>query len=369
MRICYLADGSSIHTIRWANWFANKGHKILLMTAHKTNKKKYNKNIKIIDFSAGKTKLINYIKLLFFSRKILKNFNPDIVHAHYITRYGICALFCGKPYVVSAWGSDLTIFFNKPFGLQQLIKYVLKKTKWIHVGDLNTKNKLISLGYEKDKIFAQEWGTDFQLFNSAARSTKLRKQLKVVNYLIISANSLEPIYNLSAIIKNAPYVIKKIPNVKFIFVNDGSLKQKLKNLTTKLNITKNFIFANRIPNQKMPSYLASSDLLVDTLINKSPGAGLGIANSEAMACGTPVIIRKPINLDNKNFNFQQKYRELFYFDPTNHLGLGKVIVNILQNKKFRRQIRNKGSKLIKKVGDWNKNMSNIEQQLQLLTKY
>jgi hypothetical protein len=31
MRICYVADGTSIHTQRWVNYFAGKGHEVHLI--------------------------------------------------------------------------------------------------------------------------------------------------------------------------------------------------------------------------------------------------------------------------------------------------------------------------------------------------
>jgi len=45
MRICYVADDASIHTQRWVNYFAQKGHEVHLICWKVTSG--YDENIRI----------------------------------------------------------------------------------------------------------------------------------------------------------------------------------------------------------------------------------------------------------------------------------------------------------------------------------
>ena len=47
-------------------------------------------------------------------KKTIKDFKPNILHAHYASSYGILGyLIKFKPFILSVWGSDIYHFPNK----------------------------------------------------------------------------------------------------------------------------------------------------------------------------------------------------------------------------------------------------------------
>ena len=53
-------------------------------------------------------------------------FNPDLIHAHYASSYGFIAFLTRfKPFILSAWGSDIYDFPNRNFINHSLTKKVL----------------------------------------------------------------------------------------------------------------------------------------------------------------------------------------------------------------------------------------------------
>jgi UDP-N-acetylglucosamine:LPS N-acetylglucosamine transferase len=119
MKILLLSCANSIHTKRWAISLAQRNIEICLFSLEKNNDTEYGNfsNITVItggfrnnsskDGEMSKLTLIQYLPKLL---KVIRNFKPDIVHAHYATSYGLLGALCGfKPFVLSVWGSDFCL--------------------------------------------------------------------------------------------------------------------------------------------------------------------------------------------------------------------------------------------------------------------
>ena len=105
--------------------------------------------------------------------------------------------------------------------------------------------------------------------------------------------------------------VSDFPNLKLKIIGDGYLKDDLKNLALKLNISERVIFTGGIPNRDINSVFSTS--LVS--ISSSKYEAYGLVNIEALREGTPLICTKTagsfdILIENKNglfFNMEKKY--------------------------------------------------------------
>ena len=99
MRICYVADGASIHAQRWANYFAKKGHEIHLICWKVMPGYDDNVNIHLLTRLAPKIwKVSQYLSFLFWIFQVRRSINrikPDIVDGHFVTVYGFLAACSG----------------------------------------------------------------------------------------------------------------------------------------------------------------------------------------------------------------------------------------------------------------------------------
>ena len=102
MKICLLADGESIHTIRWCNHFYARGHKIDLITFKNTaieGIQVHYVNSGTIKVEGGNWKVILKWRQV---KKIIQSIQPDVVHSFYATSYGLVgALSDFLSYIVS----------------------------------------------------------------------------------------------------------------------------------------------------------------------------------------------------------------------------------------------------------------------------
>ena len=97
MKICYLADAASIHTQKWAIHFASKGNEVHIISFRNADiqgaKVHFLKNHGFISISPVAS-LLSKAGYILWTRKIkrlVKEINPDILHAHWATSYGLLA--------------------------------------------------------------------------------------------------------------------------------------------------------------------------------------------------------------------------------------------------------------------------------------
>jgi len=113
MRIALLAGLTSIHTIRWANGLAERGHEIDIITCHSGGDPLLEKaTVHKLPYKPPQGYFLNKFSL----RKILASIQPDVLNAHYASGYRTLARLSGfHPCVLLVWGSDVYDFPEKSF--------------------------------------------------------------------------------------------------------------------------------------------------------------------------------------------------------------------------------------------------------------
>jgi glycosyltransferase involved in cell wall biosynthesis len=82
---------------------------------------------------------------------------------------------------------------------------------------------------------------------------------------------------------------------------------------------------------------------------------------EAMSCGIPLLSaeREYLKKAGKSLQDEPWYCSLVY-DAGNPKDLAEKIIQLLKNEELRKEIGRKEIKIAQEIGDWNKNMSQIE---------
>ena len=358
MKICYIGDANSIHLRRWIKWFSNSNHEIHLITdstvkidgaiIHPINHEK-------------KGSPIEFIRKMIQTKRLLREIKPDILHAHYVLGYGTFGAFTGfHPFIISPWGSDIAIDSNN-FIKRFFIKYALKRADIISVVDRSIKKRLIELKCNSNQLMPLRISSvDTDKFNPSKRSESLRKSLgNGSDFIVLNVRPLLPAYNVEILVCAVPYIIEKMPSVKFILVSfnpDEAYKTRIIEKIRELGIKDKIMLVNHIPHSKMPEYLASIDICVDTLVSfkhtesgeKCPG--IGTTSLEAMACGTPVLIA------NKNLKDKDGCPFVPYH-PMDPEDLARTIVELLRNEAHRNSVKERAMEYTRQMADEKKVMT------------
>lgn len=281
LKIALLAPANSTHTIRWANGLNKKGLKVIVISAHSkdTSNIEFDKNVTlhILNYKAP----LGYVLGVYELRKILKDFQPDLLNAHYATGYGLLANLSGfKPLLLSVWGSDIFNFPKKSFLHKWLLKNNLKNATAIASTSYVMADEVKKI-YPHNKIFITPFGIDTSLFfpqNNNSNSDCL---------VIGTVKTLSHIYGIEYLIKAFALCLAKttIP-IKLEITGSGKDLPKLIKLCENLKITDKVVFNGFIAHNKIPDILNKIDIFVALSLEES----FGVAVLEANACGKPVVV-------------------------------------------------------------------------------
>lgn len=360
MKICYVADGGSVHTQRWLNYFAAEGHEVHLICWKA--KAGYDSNINIHYLKRVAPKLWalsqypSFISWCIQVRRLINVIHPDVVDAHFITTYGFIAANAGfHPLVVTAWGSDILIApkHNPIFNLTT--RYALKKADQIVCTAPVVQKEISRLGNNLQKTSVIIiGGIDKQKFHIAERDVDLLKRLGIGphEHVIISTRALAPIYNIETLIKAVPLILSESPDTKFIIVGKGTKENDIRKMASDSGVGNNIVFTGWIEHDLLSSYLSSADIYVSTSLSD------GTSNSllEAMACRVaPVVSDIPSNRewikDNQNG---------ILFPARDHIFLAKKIISLLNNAELRRAFSCRNKDIIEAKADPEAEMQKLE---------
>lgn len=356
MRICLLADGESIHTVRWCQQFHEFGHEVHLITF---------KNVKIlniqvhyvdgvdIDVSGGNWKVVlKYLKV----KQIIKAINPQALHALYATSYGLLGALSGfHPYIVTPLGSDVLISPKQSSIYRFILKYVFKSADIITSMAPHMKESMLELGSKNEKIKDIMFGINTDIFNKNNRS------ISTTDFVICSTRNFEPVYNIPHFLRSIALIKEKIPHLKVNIIGDGSLKENLIQITKELQIDDVIRFYGKVPQGEVVSILSQAHVFVT--VSLSDGNSLSLI--EAMACGTypvatDILANKQWITDHVNGRFV----------AINDIdGLAECLLDVYKNYNL---IIDKAmlesDKLIAEKGTWQINMAKMNKIYESLNK-
>lgn len=288
MKVLLLSDTYSEHTEKWALGLANSDIEVGLFSFNKASYDWYvHKNITVffepenkINAESTLTKLA-YVKYVSVLKKIIKQFKPDILHAHYATSYGLVgALANFHPYVISSWGSDVMKFPNKNFVAKSILKYNFKKADLLCATSFTIQDYINQV--IKTPVTVIPFGIDIEEFSPK----KVESLFNESDFVLASIKPLESLYNINILIKAFAKLLPKYNNLKLLIIGEGSEQIALNQLCKELGIFEKVIFTGRVPFKEISRYYNMTDVLV----NISEYESFGVSVVEAMACGTPVVV-------------------------------------------------------------------------------
>ena len=362
MKICYLGGIESIHTQRWVNYFADRGHEVHLIfpaSSHQIDLK--NVNLHTFQYERIPLKIplisffINSLLALRYLRKLLGSIEPDILHVHYISIYSLLAARASTcPLVVTPWGSDVLLAPKKSRVARWIVQYVLKRADLITTDGEHMKLPLVELGADSQKIVLVYFGVDIDKFNPKQRNQRLREELGIFGSpMIISLRTFELKHDIESLITAIPLVLREVPEAKFVIAGDGSQKARLKELVKSLEVSQHVRFVGFISNDELPQYLTSADIYVSTSLSD---AGLAASTAEAMACALPVVIT--------DFGDNRKWVEDgvggFLVPLRSPEALASKVSYLLNNEGDRRNFGKINRQVITERMSWRKEMAKME---------
>jgi len=354
MRILFLSDAKSYHTRRWVDYFVDRGHQCFLISLEKgipTKAEEFLINSKIFPSFFKYPLSVRKVK------KIAEKIKPDLINAHFVPSYGVVGAMLGQsPLVVSTWGSDILISPQKSFLHKLRAKYVLEKADLLTTDAKILTQAILDLGIRGKKVIQNPMGVDKNLvFECEKKKFDFSSLKERKNVLILSNRRLEPVYDVIALLKAVPMVIRESKKrVKFVIVGEGSQKSRLIKFTRDLKVDEYVEFKGELFRRDLIDCYKDSDIYISTSLSDSTSVSL----LEAMALGLiPIVTDIPGNRE-----WIEDKKNGFLFPISDHQTLAKQIIYATNEFTDWTFFREKNISLIKKKAIWEDNMKVVEKE-------
>lgn len=281
MKIAFVSAAQSIHTVKWVNALAERGHEVRLYSLpnHENKQKNIDPRVRIIYLKrAG---FPGYFLNARQMRRELALFRPEVVNAHYASGYGTLARLCkAHPLLLSVWGSDVYEFPAKSFLHKSLVAGNLKKADAV-ASTSNVMADQVRRVFQYDKpIFITPFGVDCNLF-SPRKTEKTGFRVGIVK-------ALEDCYGIEYLIRAFALAVKKLPEeleASLVIYGKGSRRDELQKLIDSLGLTAKATLCGAVPNTEVPEIISK----IDVFCLPSVAESFGVSAVEAMACCVPVV--------------------------------------------------------------------------------
>ncbi|QDH81242.1 glycosyltransferase family 4 protein [Echinicola soli] len=352
MRILLLSDANSIHTVRWVKGLSLLGLSIGLWSINKPNSGLYDglENVKIYYSDLNQSRFgiiakLKYLTLFFSLKKAIKDFEPDLIHAHYASSFGLLGALSGfKPFLLSVWGSDVFEFPNFNFLFKKVLKYNFKKADFL----MSTSHAMADEAskYTKKKFAITPFGIDLDFF-------KPNGLVKQSSFTIGTIKTLEEKYGIDQLI-DAFYIFRnKYPkeSLKLMIVGEGSRKSFLERKVKKLGIGEFCEFKGKIEYSMVPFFHQQLDICICLSNSES----FGVSAIEASSVETPLVVS---NVGGLPEVVEQGVTGIVVpaKDPQ---SAADAIEKLYLDKALRENMGREGRKRVEKLYDWNKNLADM----------
>lgn len=326
-KIFFLADAKSIHTVKWVDYFVEKGYLVYLATFALTNNTRC-KNIFFLSNKDSKVAGGNYHYFLSIDKltNILKDVKPDIINAHYSYSMGLIGLIAKKKskinskFSVVCHGSD--ILAPPKLIIYDLInKYVLKHCDKIFVVSDQIKDKIANFGINLNNIFVGQYGIDIK------NTIDCKKDID-----ILSNRNYTPNSQINLLLEFLKAFEKKNLNIVFVLPQiDSETLNKFKVLYPFIN------FYPNVPYENMIEMISRTKIYISA--TKSDGTSLSLI--EAMSKGAIPIVSNIVSnrswiLDGLNgylFDTKEKFvQSIQMLNTENITNMQNMNKNIIDQK-------------------------------------
>lgn len=353
MRVLFLANAASIHTVRWVNAISERGHEVHLVYKFDDVPKANTISEKVIlhrlKYSGTKGYFFNAMQL----KKLSHNIKPDVANAHYASGYGTLARLAKlKPLVLSVWGSDVYEF---PYQSKFKMKILLNNLRYASIiastsTSMAEQVKLL-LKDETKKIYITPFGVDLSQYSKNNNNERNTDKIVIGN-----VKSLKEVYGMEYLIRAIDFLVKTdeedlSKKLDVRIYGDGPLRDELENLTRVLNLQDIITFKGLIPNSDVPKALEEMDIFCASSIQES----FGVSLVEAMAMGLPVVatdvsgFREVIDHEKTGIIVENKNPEKIAY------ALKKLIFN----RELRRELGKNGRNRVEELYNWENNVTKM----------
>jgi glycosyltransferase involved in cell wall biosynthesis len=292
LRVLAIANGRSIHTIRWAQRLVERGHTLHLLTDAVSPQTEELAGVHVHDIR-GLDLLTAVPGLRRFRfgaaiHNLARRLDVDIVHAHGILPYAWWAAQADvHPLVVSPWGRDVLVDAKKEPGRTRA-RQAFAAADHLVVNSEAILAAAVEAGADPSRVLHTIWHTRLEGFApERAQREQLRAELgwPAESLIVLSLRNFQRRTNIDVLVRAFDRVRREEPAARLLLAaRAGETKAEIEELVERLGLQELVRF-HRVEPSALPPMVASADLTVSIADTDSTPSSL----LEAMASGQPLI--------------------------------------------------------------------------------
>lgn len=234
------------------------------------------------------------LKAWFAVRRAIRDYQPDVVHTH-SSKAGIlgrrAAYSLGIPCVHSIHGASF--HYGQPALLHHAYRLAERiANPWcqhfITVCDAMTR-QYVDAGIGPESKYTTVYsGMDVDRFLNPSETrvdVRQRLGLRPDHVVVVKVARLFNLKGHEYLIEAAPRIVAAVPQVRFLFVGDGILREQYEQQIAALGLTDHFVFAGLVSPDEVTNYIHAADMVAHT----SVWEGLARVLPQGLIAGRPVV--------------------------------------------------------------------------------
>jgi L-malate glycosyltransferase len=351
MRICFLSDPRYLHTQRWARYFIERGHNVIIVGGPEEAQGEV-PGIRTRPLGEARFRGPWLVRTLRALNEVIAEFRPDILHMHYLGMLVAPVLLRFHPFVVSPWGADIigeTGLVREPRKDRWLKRFVLRHADAVLAfSDYLARATCQYAGLPAERVQVYSWGVDRAQFTP-------RHARNGDGIVIGFIKALMPKYGPEFLLQAIPAIRDRHPNLEVYLAGDGPLHAHLEALAAQLGIADIVTFAGHVNHDRVPEYLGRTDIFVMPSVYESET--FGVAAVEAQAMGVPVVASRVGGVSEAVAHGVTG----LLVPPRDSAALAAAILRLIEDPALRASMSREGPGFVARHYDWATNAARVEQ--------
>ena len=220
-------------------------------------------------------------------RDLLRRCEPDLVHAHWLPRWGYFAALSGtRPLIVTPWGSDIYLATGTK---RRRANHAMACADAVLARSPHMKRVILARGVPAGRVYEVDLGVDLERFRPAPpqEAERLRRELELpAGPIILSTRAGTSLYNLDVLIHAYRALRELLPQANMVIVHtDAPLARSVRTALHGLD-GPGVRVVGSVPHAHISKYLKIATVGVS--IPSSDGSPSSVW--EALAAGVPMVL-------------------------------------------------------------------------------
>lgn len=380
LRFCVVGDLDGVHTQRWLSYFVERGHDVHGLSYYLPLRPPEGVRLHALradiagggrvagrprpglvarlgrSLPPGLQRLANALRYRRAGlRRAVEEIAPEVLHAHYLVEHGFYAATAGRrPYVATAWGSDVLVEAARSPLNRAIARFVLGRADLATANNRFMAREMVrKLGGERAKVQHIVLGVDRAFLDSPGASVNAQPYEPDRAPTVVSTRSLDsPLYNVDVVVRAMARVRKTVPAARLVVAGEGRLRPQLQALAHRLGLRNAVRFVGSLPEEPFRNALADAE----TFVSVPSSDATSVALLQAMSVGClPIVSDLP------------SQQELVEHGVTglrvpvrNEQALADAIARALEDRELRQAAVERNRRFVEEYGLLETNMAKME---------